>query len=132
MAKAAKRRIGDEIGGWRLEEKIGGGGNGIVWRVSKAGEPDRALKNLRNLSAVARDRLAAEIDALRLAAGLEGIVPLLEHDLPFDATKAPRWFVMPIAENIITLFDKRDALGIVKLFVPLASSQPFSGAPGSG
>lgn len=122
MAKAAKRRIGDEIGGWRLEEKIGGGGNGIVWRVSKAGEPDRALKNLRNLSAVARDRLAAEIDALRLAAGLEGIVPLLEHDLPFDATKAPRWFVMPIAENIITLFEKRDALGIVKLFVPLAKT----------
>ncbi|WP_230770806.1 protein kinase domain-containing protein [Sphingomonas sp. Leaf4] len=122
MAKAAKRRIGDEIGGWRLQEKIGGGGNGIVWRVSKAGEPERALKELRNLSAIARDRLAAEIEALGLAAGIEGIIPLLEHDLPFDPAKAPRWFVMPIARDISTLLGKRDALAVVKHFVPLAKT----------
>lgn len=122
MAKAKKRKVGDKIGNWRLEERIGGGGNGVVWRVSQDGQPERALKELRRLSETARDRLSAEIDALALAAGVEGIVPLLEHDLPKDPSKAPRWFVMPIARQAPELFKGKDAVGIVKLFIPLAKT----------
>jgi hypothetical protein len=97
MAKAARLRPGDKVGSWKLEELIGSGGNGVVWRVSRAGHVDRALKILRNLSQTARDRIAAEIEALKLAEDVKGIVPLLGHDLPHDRANGPRWFVVPLA-----------------------------------
>src|SRR5437868_4612397 len=97
MAKAARLRPGDKIGAWKLEALIGRGGNGVVWRVSRAGHVDRTLKILRNLSQRARDRIAAEIEALKLADDVDGVVPLLEHDLPRDPATGPRWFVMPLA-----------------------------------
>lgn len=71
-----------------------------------AGQVDRALKILRNLSQTARDRLAAEIEALKLAEDVEGVIPLLEHDLPHDPAKGPRWFVMPLAVPAAGTFDK--------------------------
>jgi serine/threonine-protein kinase len=122
MAKAARRDQGDKIGTWRLEERISGGGNGVVWRVSKNGQPDRALKILRKLSPTTRDRLQAEIGALKMAAGVDGIVPLLDHDIPHNVDKGPQWFVMPMAAPPATAFKSREAVEIVRPFVALAQT----------
>jgi len=101
-AKAARRGPGGKLGGWRLEEQIGKGGNGTVWRVSKPGSPDCALKLLRNLGRTALVRFAAEIEGLKRAVGIDGVIPLLEHELPHGAARDPRWFVMPLAEKLET------------------------------
>ena len=122
MSKAARRRAGDKIGNWLLEEEIGGGGNGVVWRVSRAGEPDRAMKLLRKLSQTTYDRLTAEITALKMAGDIAGIVPLLEHELPRDLDKGPRWFVMPLAQPAMTIVHGRKPEEIVAAFVPLAET----------
>src|SRR5258708_37049330 len=122
MSKAARRRVGDKIGDWLLEEEIGGGGNGVVWRVSRAGEPDRALKLLRKLSQTTYDRLTAEITALKMAGDIAGIVPLLEHDLPRDPDKGPRWFVIPLAQPAPTILNGRKPADTVAAFVPLAET----------
>ena len=122
MSKAARRWVGDKIGDWVLEEEIGGGGNGVVWRVSQAGEPDRALKILRRLSQTTFDRLTAEITALKMAGDIAGIVPLLEHELPHDPDKGPRWFMMPLAQTSSTYLHALKADEIVKAFVPLAET----------
>lgn len=122
MAKAARRFVGDKISSWLLEEKLGGGGNGVVWRVSRTGEPDRALKVLRNIGKLALDRLAAEIEALGLVVAIDGVVPLLEQDFPRDRASGPRWFVMPLAQPPSTLLAGKNAIEIVKLFIPLAET----------
>ncbi|WP_293920225.1 serine/threonine protein kinase [Sphingobium sp. UBA5915] len=122
MAKAARLRPGDKVGPWTLEELIGSGGNGVVWRVSRAGQVDRALKILRNLSQTARDRIAAEIEALKLAEDVEGVIPLLEHDLPHDPAKGPRWFVMPLAIPAAGTFGKAPPEKVVTEFRLLAET----------
>lgn len=122
MSKTGQRKVGDKIGDWLLEEEIGAGGNGDVWRVSRAGEPDRALKLLRNLSQTTLDRFTAEIAALKMAGDIAGIVPLLEHDLPLDPDKGPRWFVMPLAQPAATMLHGRKPEEIVAAFVPLAET----------
>lgn len=122
MAKAAKRWPGDKVREWQLEEQIGGGGNGVVWRVSRSGEPDRALKILRRLSQTTLARLEAEIEALKLAQHIAGIVPLIEHELPRDPETGPRWFVMPLAQRAGTLLDGKKPEEVVSAFVPLAAT----------
>jgi len=121
MAKAAKRRAGDKIGAWKLEEYLGGGGNGVVWRASQAGRPDHAIKILRNLSQIAQDRLIAEIEGLNLAHGIEGVIPLVEHELPYASTKSARWFVMPLATPY-SVDGRVGAKSTVRRFLPLAET----------
>ena len=122
MGKAAKRQAGDKLGDWQLEEEIGGGGNGTVWRVSKPGSPDCAMKVLKRLSETTFARFAAEIDALKLASGISGIVPLIDHDLPRDPVKGPRWFVMPLAGKFESRISGREPITVVQEFVPLAET----------
>lgn len=122
MSKAARRWVGDKVADWLLEEQIGGGGNGVVWRVSRTGEPDRALKLLRRLSQTTYDRLTAEITALKMAGDVAGVIPLLEHELPRDPDQGPRWFVMPLAQPAATILRGRQPEEIVAAFVPLAET----------
>jgi hypothetical protein len=81
MAKSAKRSPGDKLGNWILKELIGGGGNGYVWRVSPAAGTgdDRTLKVLKRTSETIFKRFTAEIEALKHAKGIVGIVPLLDE-----------------------------------------------------
>ncbi|PHY12972.1 hypothetical protein CSW58_08950 [Caulobacter sp. B11] len=92
----------------------------MVWRVSREGEPDRALKILRRLSQTTRSRLEAEIKALEMAKHIDGIVPLLEHEIPHNADRGPQWFVMPLAEPLASAFRSQSAIDIVSPFVALA------------
>lgn len=120
MSKSAKKHPGDHIGPWRLEERIGGGGNGVVWRVSRSGSPDHALKILRRLSDTTRARLHAEIAALGMAATIDGVVPLVEHEIPHNGDRGPQWFVMPLAQKPETAFASTDAADIVRPFIAVA------------
>jgi serine/threonine protein kinase len=122
MAKSAKRLPGDKLGKWILNELIGGGGNGYVWHVSPAagtGE-DRALKVLKRTSETIFTRFTAEIEALKRAKGIVGIVPLLDEDLNYNSEAGPRWYVMPLAEPITNGLTGASAIEIVEAFVPLA------------
>ncbi len=122
MAKSTKRSPGDKLGKWVLKELIGGGGNGYVWRVSSAagtGE-DRALKVLKRTSETIFKRFTAEIEALKHAKGIAGIVPLLDEDLSYNPKAGPRWYVMPLAKPITNDLVGGDPVTIAEAFVPLA------------
>ena len=93
-----------------------------LWRVSRADEPDRALKILRRLSQTTYDRLTAEITALRMTGDIAGVVPLIEQELPRDPEKGPRWFVMPLAEPRTAILHGLQPMEIVAAFVPLAET----------
>lgn len=122
MGKTATRAPGEKLGNWILQELIGGGGNGHVWRVSPAngvGE-ECALKLLKRTSETIFKRFVAEIGALKQAKNVEGIVPLLDEDLHHRPEAGPRWYVMPLAEPAELGYARRNAVAVVDAFVPLA------------
>lgn len=123
MATAsAKRSPGDKLGNWILDELIGGGGNGFVWRVKprSGGGAPMALKVLKRTSDTIFSRFMAEIAALKMAKGIDGVIPLIDDDLPHSPTSKPRWYVMPIAGKFDDFLAAKDATDIVDAFVPLA------------
>jgi hypothetical protein len=73
--QAPALKAGQALGGWTLVDRIGGGGNGVVWRVSKVGLPDHAIKVLKKIDATSLARFKAEVEALTLAKDIPGIIP---------------------------------------------------------
>jgi protein kinase-like protein len=92
-------QTGKTFGKWQAVERLGKGGNGEVWRCSADGQ-EAAVKVLhRNKD---RDRIVRfrnEIKFLLSQPERQGIVPLIDHELPDDPGDAT-WFAMPIAQPI--------------------------------
>ena len=91
------------LGKWHLEEQLGKGGNGIVFRAH-SGASWAAIKLLRRQDRVGRFR--DEIDGMLRLAGTPGVMPVLDYNVPSIPTKSnPAWFAMPLATPLT------DALG---------------------
>lgn len=115
-------RTGQMFGEWMLRNRLGGGGNGDVWRVSRKGFLDHAMKLLRSVDDISYKRFTAEIQALTALDGVEGIIPLIDKHLPETTSSSVPWFVMPEAET----FDKyrlgQSPRQIVEDFVELSKT----------
>lgn len=101
----AKRRVREgggarEVGGWRLEVRLGRGGNGEVFRVGKHGVVG-AMKMLgqRNLTPARVARFRDEVRAMRKCADIVGVLPVLDADVEPSNESQP-WFVMGLARPI--------------------------------
>ena len=94
---------GDLIGPWTLREKLGAGGNATVWRASRDGGEDVALKVI-NTTKTQREpyrRFVQEIEFLRGLGNFAGVLPLLDAHLPQRPSSADRaWLAMPVATPI--------------------------------
>jgi len=106
----AATRAGRRFGDWVTigEERLGGGGNGEVWRAEADDGRTGAIKILSTRRGrEGRYRLARfkdEISFLVAHPDLPGILPLLDSRISDDLDE-PSWYVMPIAKPI------REALG---------------------
>lgn len=94
-----------QIGPWTLEEKLGAGGNAVVWRAQDYRGVTAAVKVLKVQRANSEpyQRFTREISAMRKLTieGFEGVLPLLAHSLPVQPSRhEPAWLAMPIAENV--------------------------------
>lgn len=94
-------------GTWRVLDRIGGGGNGDVYRCAGTVAPrsglEAAIKILKRGRDARRDRVPRfrnEIDFLLRAGGRRGVLPLLDHALPDDPSQ-PSWYVMPLAVPLL-------------------------------
>lgn len=86
------------LGIYELQERLGVGGNGEVWRATgpKGEVALKLLKKPRNAPPDAGPRFARELAALRKLVGVPGVLPLI--DAPADhAGTGERWFAMPLA-----------------------------------
>jgi serine/threonine protein kinase len=94
---------GDSIGPWTPREKLGAGGNATVWRASRDGGEDVALKVI-NTTRTQREpyrRFVQEIEFLRGLGDFPGVLPLLDAHLPQRPSGTDRaWLAMPIATPI--------------------------------
>jgi serine/threonine protein kinase len=102
--RAEDLRTGAVINGWTLVERLGGGGNGVVWRVRHQDGSTtfaiKILKGARSASAVDRGRFADEIAFLSDAPG-PGVLPLFDSHLA-DSGRDLSWYVMPLATPLLT------------------------------
>src|SRR5215218_8155702 len=83
-------------GQWRLLDRLGKGGNGVVWRAVGDDGREAAIKVLSRSGA---DRWARFLDEIRfLLDGPQrrGVMPLCDADLDAD----PPYYVMPVATGL--------------------------------
>jgi hypothetical protein len=102
MSAKAERQAGTTVDGWSLERLLGVGGNGEVWKASRAGV-QAAVKLLKSAFAVpgnkrfARFRDEATMQR-HLAADHPGVLPLLDSSIPDEPSpQLPVWLATPIA-----------------------------------
>jgi serine/threonine protein kinase len=92
------------IGPWTLESKLGAGGNATVWRATRdATEGCVALKvvNTAKASKEPYKRFVQEIEFLRSAEDMSGVLPVIDTYLPEEPSPDDRpWLAMPIAQGI--------------------------------
>jgi len=90
-------------GGWSIGNKIGGGGNGDVYRCTGTNGIDAAIKVLRRARHPPRDRIVRfrnEVHFLISQGRRPGVMWLLDYALPDDPAK-PCWYVMPLAVPLL-------------------------------
>ncbi len=88
------------LGGWRLVDRLGKGGNGEVWRCVRSDGAGAAIKVL--LQQRDRERLGRfrnEISFLLGHGRRPGVVPIIDHDLSGNGRL---WYAMPLAVPIRT------------------------------
>ena len=88
---------GDRVGTWILKHRIDTGGNGEVWFAEGSDGKSAAIKILMKTKPVAYTRFKQEVEVLKLVAGVSGILPVLDSDLPADRGDRRPWYAMPVA-----------------------------------
>ena len=118
-----RHRAGEVIDGWTLEEFLGGGGNGEVWRAAREREV-AALKLLfvRNPSHDAYRRFRAEVRFLRDYQH-EGVLPLIDASVPDQLAKGQfAWLAMPQAELASVALDGASLRAVVEAVSAFAAT----------
>jgi len=90
-------------GGWSTTTRIGGGGNGDVYRCTGTDGAEAAIKVLKRDRRRRRDRIARfrnEVGFLLSQGRRPGVLPLLDHALP-DNPNESSWYVMPVAVPLL-------------------------------
>ena len=90
---------GLRVGKWVLAEQLNRGGNGEVWAAAD-GKEKVAIKFLLKLRDVAYTRFKDEVKILSRVRGIEGILPILDSDLPEVFDRRP-WYAMPVAVPLV-------------------------------
>lgn len=99
----------ERVGRWILEKQLGRGGNGEVWLATDNAGRAAAVKLLMKLRPIPYARFQDEVTALKLIAGIEGILPILEADLPSTLGSARPWYAMPIATPLLAAVESMSA-----------------------
>lgn len=116
-----KRVKGNVIGGWELIESLGEGGNGDVWEATKEGYDNSAIKILKNIDDTNYKRFVDEIHIMSTV-NVDGVINIIESNIPSDLREDLPWFVMPKAIDIYKSIEKKSTTEIATQFVLLAET----------
>lgn len=89
------------INGWLLDEKLGSGGNAVVWKAHRLGSSDYVALKILDTKKVQSERyrrFVQEVETQRTLSTNSGILPLLESNLPeIPSQENPAWLTTEIA-----------------------------------
>lgn len=119
------------IGSWRLQEPLGKGGQGEVWRVRHATtkhSPSRALKACLATDAKSRERFKREVEFLKAYAH-RYIMPVIDSDLSWGskppADSEVSYLVMELGNGTIDSYPGADILRTLELFKQACEAVTF-------
>jgi serine/threonine protein kinase len=117
---------GQTVGPWTLDEQLGRGGNGTVWKATRPdAETTIALKviNVTKVEHESYRRFVREINFLRQHQGVSGLLRLLDSHLPDQPSRADRpWLAMPIATPIAQSLAGRPLADVVEAVAAVADT----------
>jgi Protein kinase domain len=88
---------GSEIDGWKLQKRLGKGGNSEVWEAVHRVHGEAALKILSREGRDRRIRFADEIKLLQKLGRHPGVLPLIDARLPGEKGSEWAWLASPVA-----------------------------------
>jgi serine/threonine protein kinase len=117
---------GQTLGPWTLHEQLGRGGNGTVWKATRAGTWTAVALKVLNVTKIEHEsyqRFVREIGFLREHQGVPGLLPLVDSHLPDRPSRANRpWLAMPIATPIAQSLAGRPLADIVEAMAAVADT----------
>jgi Protein kinase domain len=116
---------GSTVGPWTLVRFLGEGGNAEVWACRRDGEPERAVKILRDRrpDAVSYQRFRREIETHRQIGSRPDLLPMIDWHLPDEPTRRNRaWMSMPIAEPVREALSSAPLETVVKAVAAFAQT----------
>lgn len=109
------------IGGWKLVERLGVGGNGEVWEVSRNDYENHAMKLLKTTDTNIYERFKAETHILSTIKH-DGVIPLIDLHLPDDIKTDTPWFIMPKAIGFEKYAADKTPIELARQFVLLGDT----------
>lgn len=126
LVRRAPRMTERQLGPWRLGEKLGEGGNGIVWEAEHAETGQRVALKVIKTRKVDREpyqRFLAEIRTLRQIREHPRVLPLLDAHVPEEPSKTDKpWFVMPIASSLAGELQEKNLAAVVAAVATIAET----------
>jgi serine/threonine protein kinase len=92
-------KAGDQIDDWTLIAPLGEGGNGKVWRATRAGLGECALKVLSRKGGDRWQRFRDEVTVMQQLGDHPGVLKLLASQLPHPGSRERAWLATPVAER---------------------------------
>lgn len=121
MTEEIKQDIkkGATFGKWKLMEKLGYGGNSQVWKSKDSFGNIVAIKILTKNKPVALKRFKDEVKIMQ-ACVVEGIIPIVDANLPDSPTNEYAWYTMPVGVPLLSFLKEKPPVEKVSHFVGLA------------
>lgn len=105
MAMTSPRTLGP----WVLSERLGAGGNAVVWRAAREREEAPVAVKVVNATKASKEpyqRFVREIEVLRQLGPTPGVLPVIDAYLPAQLAPDDRaWLAMPIATPVASELD---------------------------
>lgn len=121
MARKPKYKKNTRVDGWDFRERLGFGGNAEVWCAGKNNEIG-AIKVLKYIRESTYTRFKSEVNAIINNQDIEGVIKILDYNLPNDIQQSLPWYVMPVGTTFSEWREDKDVLYVLQEMLVLGDT----------